>query len=286
MSVSGHCRAVRRPRYRMGFAVLGLFAARTPPVRAASPSQCSGPSALLALLDRPTIGDSSCVVPQGMTVLEAGATLGRLYPGPAGALDTGPNLELRWGLPGNSEFVWLPPNFQYQRSEARSGVRARTEHGFGATTAGIKHEFGASRHWQWTAETLVTLPSGDGRFGSHGLGGALNAIVSYSSGPLGVSLMLGVSSQTEPTDAGGGRYQSFNPDFVVTWQTGPALQFYAEAYGQTHAGYRLGWGADFDGGVQYLLGRRLEVDLEEGVRLQGMLGGFSRYTGVGLGLLF
>ena len=98
--------------------------------------------------------------------------------------------------------------------------------------------------------------------------------------------MLGVSSQTEPTDAGGGRYQSFNPDFVVTWQTGPALQFYAEAYGQTHAGYRLGWGSDFDGGVQYLLGRRLEVDLEEGVRLQGMLGGFSRYTGVGLGLLF
>ena len=286
MSASGHCHAAHRPRQRMGLAVLALLAARTPPVRAAAPSQCSGASALLAILDRPTIGDSSCVVPQGMTVLEAGATLGRLYPGPAGALDTGPNLELRRGLPGNSELVWLPPNFQYQRRDARGGARARTESGFGATTAGIKHEFGATRHWQWTAETLVTLPSGDGRFGSHGLGAAVNAIVSYDSGRLGMSLMLGVSSQTEPTRAGGGRYQSLNPDFVVTWQTGPALQFYAEAYGQSHAGYRQGWGSDFDGGMQYLLGRRLEVDLEEGVRLQGMLGGFSRYTGVGLGLLF
>lgn len=265
---------------------LALLMVRPYAARGAPANPCSGPSALLGLLDRPTVGDSSCVVPEGMTVLEAGATLGRLFATPAGNVDTAPNLELRWGLPGHSEFVWLPPNFQYQRSDAFAGLGPRTEHGFGPTTVGIKHEIGFNAHWQWTAEALATLPSGDGRFGSHGLGGAVNAIVSYGEGPFGASLMLGVTSQTEPTMAGGQRYDSLNPDFVVTWQSSEKLQFYAEVYGQTHSGYRQGWGSDFDGGVQYLVSPDFEVDLEEGLRLQGDLGGFSHYTGAGLGLLF
>ncbi|MBU2818877.1 hypothetical protein HF282_15520, partial [Acidithiobacillus ferrooxidans] len=33
---------------------------------------CTGPSALLALLDRPTVSDSACVVQYGQAVLEAG----------------------------------------------------------------------------------------------------------------------------------------------------------------------------------------------------------------------
>lgn len=247
---------------------------------------CSGPSALLGLLDRPTVGDSSCVVPQGMTVVEAGATAGSLYGSPGGQIDTLPNLELRFGLPGNSEFVWLPPNFQYQSVNAGPGGPAATVRGFGPTVVGIKHSLGYTQHWQWTAEALATLPSGDRLFGSHGLGGALNAIVSYGNGPLGVSLMVGVTSQTEPTAAGGQRFQSFNPDLVVTWASSARLQFYGEVYGQSHSGYLQGWGTDADGGLQYLINPDFEVDLEEGVRIQGDLGGFSNYTGVGLGLMF
>ena len=257
------------------------------PARADTPTPpCSGSSALLGLLDRPTVGDSSCVVPQGMTVLEAGATAGNLYGAPGGQIDTLPNMELRWGLSGNSELVWLPPNFQYQSVNAGPGGPPQTLRGFGPTTVGIKHELGYNEHWQWTAEALATLPSGDTTFGSHGLGGALNAIVSYGSGPLGVSLMVGLTSQTEPTAVGGQRFQSFNPDLVVTWQSSARLQFYGEIYGQSNSGYHQGWGTDADGGLQYLVTPDFEVDLEEGVRLQGNLGGFSNYTGVGLGLLF
>ncbi len=246
---------------------------------------CSGSSALLGLLDRPTVGDSTCVVPEGMTVIEAGATAGNVYGSPGGQIDTLPNLELRWGLPGNSEFVWLPPNYQYQSLNAGAQGPAQTIHGFGPTTIGIKHSLGYTEHWQWTAEALATLPSGDSTFGSHGVGGAVNGIVSYGNGPLGVSLMVGMTSETEPTAAGGQRFQSFNPDLVVTWAATSRLQFYGEVYGQSHAGYGLGWGSDFDGGLQYLVNPDFEVDLEEGVRLQGQLGGFSNYTGVGLGLL-
>lgn len=253
----------------------------------AAQNPCTGPSALLALLDRPTISDSSCVVPNGKTVLEAGVALGRLSSPPGGRFDTLPNAELRAGLPDNNELVWLPPNFQYQRTDASPGVPAATDSGFGATVIGLKHEIGYDAHWQWTVEGLATLPSGNSFYGSHGAGAAVNGIVSYSSGgPFGASLMLGATSQTEPTSAGGGRYQSVNPDVTVTWQLSPRLQFYGEVYAQTHTAPGQNWGSDADGGVQYLLSRNWEVDLEEGVRLQGNLGGFTRYTGAGFGTIF
>lgn len=257
-----------------------------PAARAAAPAlPCSGPSGLLGQLDRPTVGDSTCVVPRGMTVIEAGATVGNLYGRPGGNVDTLPNLELRWGLPGDSEFVLLPPNFQYRSVDAAPRLPAATVGGFGPTTVGIKHLVGYSDSWQWTDEALVTLPSGDSTFGSHGVGVALNAIVAYGDGPFGISLMVGVTSQTASSAAGGQRFQSFNPDLVVTWQSTARLQFYAELDGQSHSGYRRGWGSDADGGVQYLLTPDFEVDLEEGVRIQGSLGGFANYTGVGLGLM-
>lgn len=221
-----------------------------------------------------------------MSDVEAGATAGNLYGAPGGKIYTLPNLTLRWGLPGDAELVWLPPNFQYQSVAAGPGGPAATMSGFGPTTIGGKHVLGYTEHWLWTAEALATLPSGDSTFGSHGLGAALNAIVGYGHGPLGVSLMVGVTSQTEPTAAGGQRFQSFNPDLVVTWASASRLQLYGEIYSQSHSGYRQGWGTNADGGVQYLVTRSLVIDLEEGVRIQGGLGAFSNYTGAGLGLLF
>ena len=270
-----------------GVILLGLAAlapACCPAARAANVvNPCAGPSGLLGLLDRPTIADSSCVVPDGKAVLEAGVTAGNLPGLLGGVVDTLPNLELRFGLPDQSEFVWLPPNYQYLSVNGQPPAMS----GFGATTIGFKHVLGTTQHWQWTAEALATLPSGDAEFGSHGVGGAANAIVSYSTnGPLGVSFQMGVSSQTEPTLAGGQRYTSFNPDLVVTWLWNPRFQFYGEIYAQSSSGYDQGWGTDADGGIQYLINRNFEVDLEEGVSVQGNLGGFTNYTGAGLGVLF
>lgn len=226
------------------------------------------------------------MVPQGLFDIEAGATAGNLYPAPGGGFYMLPNLTLRWGLPDNSELVWLPSNFQHQSVDGEPGSPAQTLRGFGPTTIGIKHVLAYSEHWQWTAEALATLPSGDSTFGSHGAGGALNAIVSYGNGPLGVSLMVGATSQTEPTAAGGQRFQSFDPDLVVTWAATSRVQLFGEVYAQSHSGYLQSWGTNADGGLQYLVTADLVVDVEEGVRIQGALGGFSHYTGVGLGLLF
>lgn len=273
-------------KYRV-LALAALTAASVPVARAANPPpSCSGPSGFLAVIDRPTAEDSGCVVPQGMSDIEGGATAGNLYPAPGGKVYMLPNFALRWGLPDNSELLWLPPNFQHQSIESGPGGSAATLSGFGPTTVGFKHVFGWNHNWQWTAEVLTTLPSGDSMFGSHGLGGALNAIVSYGNGPLALSLMVGETSETQPNAAGGQRLQSFNPDLVVTWAVTSRVQLFGEVYSQSHSGYQQGWGTNADGGVQYLATPHLVIDVEEGARIQGTLGGFSSYTGVGLGLLF
>jgi hypothetical protein len=264
-----------------------LAAAAAPAAHAANPPpSCGGPSGFLAVIDRPTVEDSGCVVPPGMSDIELGATAGNLYPAPGGQVYMLPIPALRWGLPDNSEFIWLPPNFQHQSIRGGPGAPAATVSGFGPTTIGFKRVLGWNEHWQWTAEALATLPSGGSTFGSHGAGGALNAIVSYANGPLGVSLMLGATSASGPTAAGGQRFESFNPDVVVTWGATSRVQLFGEIYSQSHSGYQQGWGTDADGGVQYLATPHMVIDVEEGVRIQGTLGGFSSYTGVGIGLLF
>lgn len=268
-------------------ALAAFAAASIPAAHAANPPpSCSGASGYLAVIDRPTAEDSGCVVAQGMADIEGGAIAGNLYPAPGGKYYMLPNLAVRWGLPDNSELVWLPPNFQHQSADGGLGNSTATTRGVGPTTVGFKHVLGWSDHWQWTAEALATLPSGDSTFGSHGTGGALNAIISYGNGPLGLSLMVGATSQTAPTAAGGRRFESFNPDLVVTWASTSRVQLFGEIYSQSHSAYLQGWGTNADGGLQYLVTADLVVDVEEGVRLQGSLGGFSHYTGVGLGLMF
>ena len=243
---------------------------------------CGGRSALLAFLDRPTVSDSACVVQYGQAVLEAGYEHADLTGAGGGTADNFPEAELRLGLPGNNEFVLLPPNDNLQRIPGSPQLG-----GFSATTVGIKHELGYTKHWLGAVEGLFTLPSGSPAFGSQGLGVAFNGIVAYApSDDTGISLQLGVASQTNPVLTGGGRYTSVNPDISFTWLPWWNLQFYGEVFGQSRTGPGLGSGFDADGGVQYLLTSYCEVDLEEGVRLSGSLGGFTHYVGAGMGFLF
>ncbi|EQD46051.1 hypothetical protein B2A_09029, partial [mine drainage metagenome] len=226
---------------------------------------CRGRYALLAILDRPTVADSSCAVRQGRIVLEAGYAYSSLYPSANGHGQSYPQLELRFGLPHDNEFVFLPAE----------RILARGANGYTASVIGLKHEFDVSSAWQFAAESLVTLPSGDPNQGSAGTGIAVNGIASWSpSSTVGLSLMVGVTSDTEPTNLGGGRYASFNPDGVVTWEFVPDLQLYAEVYGQTHTGVGQGSGYDTDGGIQILVTRDFELDFEAGTRLSGQLGRF------------
>ncbi|HXX53310.1 MAG TPA: hypothetical protein VEI28_01925 [Thermodesulfovibrionales bacterium] len=97
---------------------------------------------------------------------------------------------------------------------------------------------------------------------------------------------MGVSSETGSDLSGGRRFTSFNPIIVATWQPIPKLQFYDEIFGQTKTTAIEGKGFNMDGGIQYLITPSWEVDVEEGVRLTGNLGGFTHYYGFGIRFLF
>ncbi len=247
---------------------------------------CAGPDALLDLLDRPTVGDSACVVKPGYAVLETGWARYTLL-GQSGHALGYPQGELRFGLPDQNEFVFLPPNINRQVTPMPGGG-SQTITGGSASVVGIKHEFGYNARWIWAGETLFTLPSGSPTYGSAATGYAVNGIVGYSlTSSVALTLMLGVTHLALPTNLQGGAYYwSVNPDLVLTWETTQNFQFYLEAYGQNHTGPGQGAGYDADGGVQYLITPRFEVDAEIGQRISGNLGGWSHYFGVGAGFLF
>jgi hypothetical protein len=116
---------------------------------------------------------------------------------------------------------------------------------------------------------------------------AFNGIASYAlSEQVGLSLQLGVSSQTTPALAGGGRFTSLISNFVATWQPVERFQFFGEIFGQSSSGPGEGAGYNADGGVQCLITPSWVVDLEAGVRLAGGLGGFTHYFGAGMGFRF
>ena len=165
--------------------------------------------------------------------------------------------------------------------------QAETVSGYSATTIGIKHSVGYTSSALGAVEALFTLPSGGDAFGSRGLGVAFNGVAAYSlTETTGLSLQLGVSSQTDPESAGGGRFTSFISNLVASWQPTASLQFFGEIFGQTSTGHGKGAGYNADAGIQYLVTPSWEVDLEGGLRLTGDLGGYTHYFGAGTGFRF
>jgi hypothetical protein len=248
---------------------------------AATEDPCAGPLSLLEVIDRPTVSDSVCVVPREQIVLEVGVQHATLRGPGSGSADNFPQAAFRAGLPGKNEFVLLPPNYIKQRAANEDSS------GWSSSTIGIKHSLGYKGPWQGAVEALVTMPSGSRIFGSDGFGVAANTIVAYSlSEEIGLALQLGVSSQTDPSSAGGRRFTAFVSNLVAAWQPVSRLQFYGEIFGQSSSGPGKGAGYNFDGGVQYLLTPAWEIDVEGGVRLIGDLGGFSHFFGAGMGFRF
>jgi hypothetical protein len=239
---------------------------------------CGGASALLNIVDRPTVGDSACVVPFKQAVLELGYQYQRLTHS-AGYQQNFPEVELRIGLPVNNELVLVLPNYIHQSMTPHSG--------FAPTTIGIKHEIGYTEIWLAAAEALFTLPSGSTAFGSQNLGAAVNGIINYTfNSTFSLSFMFGVTSQTQSKLNGGQRFTSINPDMVLTYVLNPKINFYGEVYGQSKTGPGEGSGFNFDGGVLYLPLPNLEVDLEVGQRISGNLNGFNHYIGTGMSIAF
>jgi hypothetical protein len=136
-------------------------------------------------------------------------------------------------------------------------------------------------------EGLFTPPSGDANFGAAGTEVILNGILEYTLDTVSLTCMMGITTQTQSRNNGGGRSNSFNPDFVITWLPKDSkCQYFAEIYGQTQTAPGQGAGFNVDGGIQYLIKSYFLVDVEFGQRLVGTLGDFNQYVGAGFGIMF
>lgn len=232
-------------------------------------------ASLISIVDRPTVGDSACVVANKDVLLEIGYQYQKLTQ--HGYEHNLPQAEVRFGLPQNTELAFVLSNYITQTGGGNSGA--------GATSVAIKHEFGYTTDWIWSAETLFTLPSGSAEFGSHGLGVTVNGIFSYNiTSQWNLTGMFGIATLTEPNNAGGGRFTTFNPDLVLSWTMHEIFSVYGEIYGQSKTATDQGNGFNMDAGILYLLARNLTMDFEVGQRISGSLGGFNHYVGTGLSL--
>ncbi len=241
----------------------------------AVPNPCSANAPMSALVDRPSKGDSVCTIPTASVMLENGYQYQHLTGG--GHQQNFLESELRLGLPENTEFAIILPNYNVQSEEPGSG--------FAPTTFALKHVFGYTQDWIWTAEVLVSPNSGGDAFGSDKTAIAANGIVSYNfTDSVGATFQFGVSSQPEPPSSGSQRYTSVNPDLVLAWQLTPRFDIYGEIYGQNKTGPDQSSGADFDGGIQFLAKEHLLLDVEWGQRVYGNLGGFNNYIGCGISI--
>lgn len=237
---------------------------------------CGGPSALLNLMDRPTYGDSVCVVPFKSVVLELGAQYQTISPA-TNYQENLPQSELRIGLPAKYEFFLLIPNSIHQSIKPYTG--------FTSTTGGIKHGIVSSNNWLASIETLVTVPSGTDTFGNNEFGVTVNGIANYTfNSRFNMTFLLAVSNQSKSTDTH--RFTTINPDVVLSYVYSPKVIFFGEVYGQSKTSADMGSGFNSDAGVLYLLMPKFAIDFEFGHRISGDLGGFEHYLGAGIAAMF
>ncbi len=261
---------------RFSILLLLILAWLMPVAYAAKGDPCTN---FLALVNRPSVGDSPCVVPYEKAILETGYEYLTLRGGGHG--QDYPQAVFRVGLPAKNEIVAILPNYNIQSVKPRRG--------FNASQVGVKHEFGYNDFWIGSGEVYLILPSGGPNFGSEHAGVTVNGIVAYSfNDALALTLMLGLTSQTLPKSQGGDRFQSLNPDLLLAYQFGQAAQYsvYAELFGQTNAGPGLGSGWDGDIGFLYTPLPYLELDIVTGRKISGDLNTYSNYIGAGFSILF
>ena len=274
--------------------VLGAFVAasaaraQTQPTAVASPAPpatasdpCGGNTRLLATLDRPTVGYSACAVPAGSLLLEEGYQNQSQGGASSSTIVTYPQGFERVGVAKNVEFDVLGP----VQSVVRAG--GATTSGLADLGLGFKVELPQRGRFTYAVDGLFTAATGARGIGNGGPMQTLNVDVAYALSPavgLGTTL-AGVSSAGFAADGSAARYGYFEPSVVVTAQIPNAYQFYLEFVQQSKLAPAAGGHVFTDFGVQKLVGRNVELDLEYGASFTPVGASRFRYLGAGFGLL-
>jgi hypothetical protein len=257
------------------------------PTPAASPSAdpCGGDARLLATLNRPTIGYSACAVAPGTLVVEQGYQNQQQGSGAASStLIQYPQSFVRYGIKQGLEIDLIGPYFNKLAAPDGNGALTRTS-GYQDGGLGFKYEFPPHGRYTVGIDGLFTMPNGSPGFTSGGPTQTANLDVAYAITPT-----FGIGTTLAFVDASGfdaagkqSRFLVFQPSFVLTTQLADNYQLYGEyVYASKLAPDQSGR-AFFDFGVQKLLGKRFELDIEQGISTTPAANLKFNYFGVGFG---
>jgi len=143
------------PKYYLWLVVMGAALLLLAPLPAFA--QSGGDSELIISTDRPSVANSSIVVPKGVFQLENGLLVSRLQG--QTILDL-PESSLRFGLLKTTELrLALPDYFD---------TVGRSASGFGDTAIGVKQQLGPIHNLNLSPIFFVSLPTGAQAISSHG----------------------------------------------------------------------------------------------------------------------
>ncbi len=226
-----------------------LAAAGASPAPTPAPDACTadGHTALLAVLNRPTVGYSACAVKAHEVLVELG------YANQSGDAPTVtyPQGFVRFGVGTGVELDFIGPAYQYGRS---SGI---VPGGSLDSGIGVKWEVAHDARGATGIDLLYTVPSGAAGVSAGMSTQTVNLDYARSiSSVFGLAATLGV--------ARGPAHGVILPSLVFSNQFNARTQWYAEAFAQSKTRPEGGALFGLDGGLQYLLAPRVEIDVEAG----------------------
>jgi len=191
---------VALPNVALGAPPSGATASAAPePTRApATPSNpCGGEARLLATLNRPTVGYSSCAVPPGSIVLEEGYQnqyQAGMSPSVTSAFPQGFE---RVGVAKGLELDITGPNVNRSRS---GNTLAR---GYSDLGLGFKFELPQAGRFTYALDGLFSAATGTGGFGAGGPTSVVNVDIAYAASPaIGFGMTLAGASTAGMTSPG------------------------------------------------------------------------------------
>ncbi|MBA2653161.1 MAG: transporter [Tatlockia sp.] len=302
-----------------------LISAASFKIFAEPPPLCSGPNAFLSIVNRPTVADSACTVPTNKMVFELGYQAMKLdehsqiqnFPNSELRFGLPWNSEFFVFLPNynrqkmisssetekssNEPPALMKPNqpAKTQNSESKEISKGLSEmfndntstttrfSGLSDTIMGFKHIVKGSKKMLLTFEASITPPSGSKYFGSAGTEALVAGIFNYKlTKKLATVFQLSFTTLTDSKFDGGRRYNSVNPDAVISWSLKDNLQIYGEIFGQSKTGPDEGSGFNMDAGIEYLLAKNITIDLSAGQRISGQLWSLENYINTGMAVQF
>ncbi len=258
------------------------------PSPAPSADPCAGAGRLLATANRPTVGFSACAVAKGTAVFELGYQNQVNGTSRAGSVVTQvPQAFVRLGIAQRFEVDAIGPDAETIRTFA-PGHPSATVHGLADSGIGFKYELAPSGRWLVAFDGLYTPPNGAAGVTAGGATTQANLDASYALSPstsVGTTVAMSSTGQNDALGVHAG-YGVTTPSFVLTTQLPRFYQLYAEYVYSSKIAPAQGGRAFFDAGIQKLLGRRVEMDVEYGHAVTAIRAQKFDYVGSGLVLQF